>query len=63
MEAERRRSSSCCWVYMLAHDGTVLRDGAAVLTETRDDYRQLFTTIFSDYYLFEDLDRGEGVGS
>ncbi|MGY3617873.1 cyclic peptide export ABC transporter [Bradyrhizobium sp. USDA 10063] len=35
--------------------GTVLRDGAPVVVETRDDYRQLFTTIFSDYYLFEDL--------
>lgn len=43
------------------HGGTVLRDGAPVLTETRDDYRQLFTTIFSDYYLFEDLIRGDDV--
>ncbi|QOZ13325.1 cyclic peptide transporter [Bradyrhizobium sp. CCBAU 51765] len=43
------------------HGGLVLRDGSPVLTETRDDYRQLFTTIFSDYYLFEDLIRGEGV--
>ena len=43
------------------HGGTVLRDGLPVVTETRDDYRQLFTTIFSDYYLFEDLIRGEGV--
>jgi putative pyoverdin transport system ATP-binding/permease protein len=40
--------------------GTVLRDGVAVVTETRDDYRQLFTTIFSDYYLFEDLLQGAG---
>ncbi|MCA1413754.1 cyclic peptide export ABC transporter [Bradyrhizobium sp. NBAIM20] len=43
------------------HGGAVLCDGSPVLTETRDDYRQLFTTIFSDYYLFEDLIRGEGV--
>ncbi|MHB0772399.1 cyclic peptide export ABC transporter [Bradyrhizobium sp. 5.13L] len=43
------------------HGGTVFRDGSPVLPETRDDYRQLFTTIFSDYYLFEDLIRGEGV--
>ena len=43
------------------HGGTVFHDGSPVLTETRDDYRQLFTTIFSDYYLFEDLIRGEGV--
>jgi putative pyoverdin transport system ATP-binding/permease protein len=35
--------------------GVLLRDGVAVGPETRDDYRQLFTTIFSDYYLFEDL--------
>ncbi len=38
--------------------GTLLRDGLPVVTETRDDYRQLFTTIFSDYYLFEDLLQG-----
>lgn len=43
------------------HSGTVFRDGVAVSTETRDDYRQLFTTIFSDYYLFEDLIQGDGV--
>jgi putative ATP-binding cassette transporter len=36
-------------------EGTLLRDGVAVTTETRDNYRQLFTTVFSDYYLFEDL--------
>jgi putative ATP-binding cassette transporter len=41
--------------------GTLLRDGLPVVTETRDDYRQLFTTIFSDYYLFEDLLQGAGV--
>jgi putative ATP-binding cassette transporter len=35
--------------------GDVLRDGVAVTPETRDDYRQLFTTVFSDFYLFEDL--------
>ena len=43
------------------HGGTVIRDGVAVSTETRDDYRQLFTTIFSDYYLFEDLIQGDNV--
>ena len=41
--------------------GAVLRDGLPVGTETRDDYRQLFTTIFSDYYLFEDLLQGAGI--
>jgi putative ATP-binding cassette transporter len=43
------------------HGGMVVRDGVAVSTETRDDYRQLFTTIFSDYYLFEDLIQGDNV--
>ncbi|UPK08212.1 cyclic peptide export ABC transporter [Bradyrhizobium sp. 170] len=41
--------------------GAVFRDGLSVVTETRDDYRQLFTTIFSDYYLFEDLLQGSGM--
>ncbi len=35
--------------------GTLLRDGEPVMPEDRDAYRQLFTTVFSDYYLFEDL--------
>ncbi|QFZ84112.1 cyclic peptide export ABC transporter [Variovorax paradoxus] len=35
--------------------GEVLLDGQAVTPQTRDDYRQLFTTVFSDFYLFEDL--------
>jgi len=29
-----------------------------VTAQNRDDYRQLFTTIFSDYFLFEDLIQG-----
>ncbi|WP_354352009.1 cyclic peptide export ABC transporter [Variovorax boronicumulans] len=41
--------------------GDVLRDGAVVTPEARDDYRQLFTTVFSDFYLFEDL-AGDGQG-
>lgn len=41
--------------------GEILLDGTAVTPETRDDYRQLFTTVFSDFYLFEDLmASGEG---
>ena len=28
------------------------------MPESRDDYRQLFSTIFSDYYLFDDLAYG-----
>ncbi|MDH6165900.1 putative ATP-binding cassette transporter [Variovorax boronicumulans] len=40
--------------------GQVLLDGQAVTPETRDDYRQLFTTVFSDFYLFEDLAARKG---
>ncbi len=39
-------------------EGEVLRDGEAVRPDARDDYRQLFTTVFSDFYLFEDLVAG-----
>ena len=35
--------------------GEIFVDGKAVTPEARDDYRQLFTTVFSDFYLFEDL--------
>lgn len=35
--------------------GTVLKDGVAVTAERRDDYRQLFSPIFSDYFLFDDI--------
>ncbi|QRF56210.1 cyclic peptide export ABC transporter [Variovorax paradoxus] len=38
--------------------GEVVLDGEAVTPQTRDDYRQLFTTVFSDFYLFEDLVAG-----
>ena len=44
--------------------GEVLLDGAAVTPQSRDDYRQLFTTVFSDFYLFEDLvsrEKGEAA--
>ncbi len=36
-------------------EGMILLDGKVVTPGGRDDYRQLFTTIFSDYYLFDDL--------
>ncbi|AWJ93554.1 cyclic peptide transporter (plasmid) [Azospirillum baldaniorum] len=36
-------------------DGDILLNGTPVTPETRDDYRQLFTTIFADYFLFDDL--------
>ncbi|MGJ3700979.1 cyclic peptide export ABC transporter [Variovorax sp. AFSI2.2] len=39
--------------------GEVLIDDSVVKPEGRDDYRQLFTTVFSDFYLFEDLVAGE----
>ncbi|MGJ5203809.1 cyclic peptide export ABC transporter [Bradyrhizobium sp. HKCCYLR20261] len=40
--------------------GVVLRDGKPVVSDTRDDYRQLFTTVFSDYYLFDTLVQQQG---
>lgn len=35
--------------------GEIRLDGRPVTDVTRDDYRQLFTTVFADYYLFDDL--------
>ncbi|MEG5263642.1 cyclic peptide export ABC transporter [Pseudomonas sp. JDS28PS106] len=34
--------------------GQIRLNGEAVTAQTLDDYRQLFTTIFADYYLFEE---------
>ncbi|MEN4829198.1 cyclic peptide export ABC transporter [Pseudomonas sp. P39-UII1] len=34
--------------------GEIRIDGQAIDAKHRDDYRQLFTTIFADYYLFDD---------
>lgn len=39
--------------------GTISLDGKPVTAENRDDYRQLFTTIFADYYLFDDVIQGD----
>ncbi|HEY4250533.1 MAG TPA: cyclic peptide export ABC transporter [Roseomonas sp.] len=36
-------------------DGALLLDGAVVPPEGMDDYRQLFSAVFSDYFLFDDL--------
>jgi putative ATP-binding cassette transporter len=36
-------------------NGQLLLNGQPVDDGNRDDYRQLFTTIFADYFLFEDL--------
>ena len=35
--------------------GEVLLDGQPVTDETRDNYRQIFSTVFSDFYLFDTL--------
>lgn len=39
--------------------GSIVLDGTPVTAQTRDDYRQLFTTIFADYYLFDDVIQGD----
>lgn len=40
--------------------GQVLVDGKPVAAEDRDDFRQSFTAIFSDYFLFDDLIHAAG---
>lgn len=40
--------------------GEILLNGEPVTAQNRDDYRQLFTTVFADYYLFDDLVQGDG---
>ncbi len=37
------------------HSGQIQLNGQPVTDEGRDDYRQLFTTIFADHHLFDDL--------
>ncbi|AUO24514.1 cyclic peptide export ABC transporter [Pseudomonas sp. D8002] len=39
--------------------GEIRLNGQPVTAVTRDDYRQLFTTIFADYYLFDDVVQGD----
>lgn len=39
--------------------GEIILNGSPVLASNRDDYRQLFTTIFADYYLFDELVQGD----
>jgi len=39
--------------------GEIRLNGQAVTAVNRDDYRQLFTTIFADYYLFDDVVQGD----
>ena len=43
--------------------GEILLNGNAVNAPERDDYRQLFTTVFADYYLFDDLVQGSAAQS
>ncbi|GLU36607.1 MULTISPECIES: cyclic peptide export ABC transporter [Pseudomonas] len=40
------------------HQGEIRLNGQAVGDGERDDYRQLFATVFTDYYLFDELLRG-----
>lgn len=39
--------------------GSIELNGQAVTAANRDDYRQIFTTIFADYYLFDDVIQGD----
>jgi putative ATP-binding cassette transporter len=39
----------------IPEEGEILLDGEAVTGNNRDDYRQLFSTIFADFYLFNDF--------
>lgn len=39
--------------------GHILLNGQAIDPVNRDDYRQLFTTVFADYYLFDDVVQGD----
>ncbi|GAC1037756.1 pyoverdine export ABC transporter PvdE [Pseudomonas sp. No.117] len=43
--------------------GEIRLNGAPVTDLTRDDYRQLFTTVFADYHLFDDLVQGQAKTS
>jgi putative ATP-binding cassette transporter len=45
----------------MPHAGEILLNGKAVRAETRDDYRQLFTIVFADYYLFDALVADEAL--
>lgn len=45
------------------HRGEIRLNGQPVAPEHRDDYRQLFTTIFADYYLFDKPMHGQMIAS
>ncbi|MDD0977471.1 cyclic peptide export ABC transporter [Pseudomonas fontis] len=40
-------------------EGEILLNGEPITALNRDDYRQSFTTIFADYYLFDDVVQGD----
>ena len=39
--------------------GEILLNGQPIDPTNRDEYRQLFTTVFADYYLFDDVVQGD----
>ena len=39
----------------LPESGQILHDGELVTNKNRDDYRQIFSVVFSDFYLFDNL--------
>lgn len=41
-------------------DGRILLDGVPITAESRDDYRQNFSVVLSDFHLFEDIIAGNG---
>jgi putative ATP-binding cassette transporter len=40
-------------------EGEIKVNGTPITAQNRDEYRQNFTTIFADYYLFDDLVQGD----
>jgi putative ATP-binding cassette transporter len=42
------------------HQGTLKMNGAVINAGNRDDYRQLFSAVFADYHLFDDLGSSDG---
>lgn len=40
-------------------EGSIAWDNQLITEQNRDFYRQLFTTVFSDYFLFEDLNKAK----
>ena len=55
MAAASPRLSSCSPASMLPNAGEIRLDGQPITDENREWYRQLFSVVFSDFYLFENL--------